>query len=262
MTKTDRDRAGPREGNVTARCAGGKASITLVWCLAVALLVSSGIAYRLLAAEYRGFMKDPIALPNPLSQFPLALNGWTGQDTPIQESTREYMRTHFADDYFSRHYVNSSTGQWADLYVVYCSSQPGGIVGHNPTKCYPGNGWTLDQTTTSQMAIGSGGTVDCLVHRLHKSSPEYQEVVVLNFYVVNGRISIREKDFSGFKWRQPNIAGDPTRYVAQVQVSSVHESAARALGRDATDAILSFLPNAGGTADSAVNVGRQESKSE
>jgi hypothetical protein len=242
--KVDPDRSGSLDGCVACRSAGGRVSATLAWILAVVLLVSSGIAYRVLAAGYHGILKDPIALPVSLAQFPRALYGWTGEDTPIQASTVEYMRTHFADDYFSRRYVNGSTSQGADLYVVYCSSQPGGIIGHNPTRCYPGNGWkAAGEPVPSQIVTNSGRAVDCLVHRFSKSTPAYQEIVVVNFYVVNGLISVREGDFSGFWARTPNIAGDPARYVAQVQVASASEPSARALARDVTDTILTFLPN-------------------
>jgi hypothetical protein len=263
MMKVDPDQSGPSDRCVTTRFADGKVSVTIVWVLAMVLLVSSGIAYRLLAAGYQGILKDPIALPVPLAQFPRDLYGWAGEDTPIQASTLEYMRTHFADDYFSRRYVNSSASQWADLYVVYCSSQPGGIIGHNPTYCYPGNGWTLEGTTPSRIVTQSGRAVDCLVHRFHKSAPAYQEVVVVNFYIVNGLISVREGDFSGFLARTPNIAGDPARYVAQVQVASVSEPSARALARDVTDTILTFLPNTDTSkmAGSEQNAGQQKNES-
>ena len=197
MMKVDPDRSGFSDGCVACRSADGRVSVTLVWILTMALLVSSGIAYRAVAAG----LKNPIALPVSLSQFPRALYGWTGDDSPIQASTVEYMRTHFADDYFSRRYVNSSTSQGADLYVVYCSSKPGGIIGHNPTYCYPGNGWKLEGTTPSQIVTHSERVVDCLVHRFSKSTPAYQEIVVVNFYVVNGLISVRERDFSNF-WRE------------------------------------------------------------
>jgi EpsI family protein len=265
MMKMDPDQSGPTDGPATIHFAGGKASLTLVWILAVALLISSGIAYRVLAVGYHGILNDPITLPVPLAQFPRALYGWRGNDVPIQASTLEYMRTHFADDYISRRYVDG-TGQWADLYVVYCSSQPGGILGHNPTRCYPGNGWmpvdAESLSRPSQITTRSGHTVECLMHRFSKSSPAYQEIVVLSFYVVNGLISVSERDFSGFWFRTPNIAGDPARYVAQVQVASSSESAARLLARDATDMILGFLPNTSGIVGSEVNTGPQKMKSE
>ena len=256
MMKMDPGRSGPMDSPVIVGPAAGRKSITLVWVLSVALLVSSGIAYRLLAAEYRRIVDGPVALPVPLVQFPRMLNGWVGEDLSIPEITQEYMRTYFADDYFSRRYKNDSTGQWANLYVVYCSSQPSGILGHNPAVCYPVHGWIQDRETPSQFATRSELRIDCLVRQFHKSSPGYQETIVLNFYVVNGRIRAREQDFSGFWSRLPNIAGDRARYVAQVQVSSTNESWAQSLARDLTDTILSFLPNVGGKVGEEAGLGQ------
>jgi EpsI family protein len=237
-------------------------SITFVWILCLALLISSGIAYRLLATSYHHIVEKPISLPVPLSRFPLALGDWVGEDVNIPTTTQEYMRSHFADDYFSRRYVDGKAGQWADLYVVYCSSQPGGILGHKPTVCYPGNGWIWDQTTSSQIVTRSKRQIDCLVHRFHKSTPGYQETIVVNFYILDGRISVREQDFSGFLSRRPNVAGDPARYVAQVQVASTVEDSAQSLARDATDTILSFLPDADGRVGAELGFGRQEKGTE
>jgi hypothetical protein len=70
-----------------------------------------------------------------------------------------------------------------------------------------------------------------------------QEIVVLNFYIVNGLLSSSENVFTGVGWRTPNIAGDPARYVAQVQISSVLENAVLGAARDMTEIILDFFPD-------------------
>jgi hypothetical protein len=69
---------------------------------------------------------------------------------------------------------------------------------------------------------------------------------VLNYYVLNGRITADEDDFSGVLGRRPNIAGDPARYVAQVQISSVLENSVRSAAKDITDLILDFFPDSDG----------------
>jgi hypothetical protein len=74
----------------------------------------------------------------------------------------------------------------------------------------------------------------------------YEQIVVLNFYILNGRITADEKDFSGLLDRKPNIAGDPARYVAQVQISSVLENSIRTAAKDMADVILDFLPDKDG----------------
>jgi hypothetical protein len=70
--------------------------------------------------------------------------------------------------------------------------------------------------------------------------------VVLNFYILNGQLTANEDTFSGIGWRTPNIGGNPARYVAQVQISSVLENSARRATADMSELLLDFLPDANG----------------
>jgi len=74
----------------------------------------------------------------------------------------------------------------------------------------------------------------------------HQQTVVLNFYILNGQMTADENDFSGPLGRRPNIAGDPARYVAQVQISSVLENFVRTMAKDVTDLVLDYLPDPNG----------------
>lgn len=235
-------RAGHTPGRTRVACRGG----TPVWVagtLAVLLLVVAGVVYRLTASELQAVLSTPMRLPVPLSAVPTQGNGWTGWDLPIRTVTREYMEENFADDYISRRYLHAAQGLQADVYVVYCSSHPSGIVGHKPRVCYPGNGWIWDQTVSSEIISRAGRTIPCLIHQFHKPVPAYHQVYVLNFYVLNGQITLSEKEFSGFWDRLPNISGNPARYVAQIQISSLMEQAARVAASDFADTILAFLPD-------------------
>ena len=221
----------------------GKISLWLAWVLAILLLIASGITYRLVASHFKLVVKAPIALPVPLGSFPTRIGNWVGTDLPIRTTTREYMERNFADDFLSRRYINSARNIWADVYIVYCSSRPGGILGHRPRVCYPAHGWVRDGTEQSQFTSQAGRQVDCLVHRFHKPAPAHDQIVVLNFYVLNGQITADENDFSGPFSRRPNIARDPARYVAQVQISSVLENSIRTAAKDMADVTLDFLPD-------------------
>ena len=168
----------------------------------------------------------------------------------IPSTTKEYMEKNFADDYFSRQYINSVTQARVNVYVVYCSSRPGGILGHRPRKCYAGYGWIHDGTETDHFISWAGKKIPYLIHRFHK--PEMTEqAVVLNFYVLNGKPTADEKDFSGLDFfglfgRRLNIAGDLAQYVAQVQVSSVLASSVLEMAKDVADLILDYLPDQDG----------------
>jgi len=224
----------------------GRAPLWFVWILAVVLLVSAGITYRILASGLERVISRPIKLPVPMSAFPKQIGNWVGKDLSIPNTTKEYMERNFADDYLSRRYINSVTMAWADVYVVYCSSRPGGILGHRPRVCYPGYGWIHDGTEIEQFISRAGRKIPYLIHRFHKPAPMTDQAVVLNFYVLNGKLTADEKDFSGLFGQRINIAGDLARYVAQVQISSEVENSVRMMARDVVDLILDYLPDQNG----------------
>jgi len=87
---------------------------------------------------------------------------------------------------------------------------------------------------------------------------EYRERVVLSFYVLEGLITTREKDFSSIWDRRPNIAGNPARYVAQVQISSFLENSVRSSAKALTDLLVNFLPNEQGQVRAATSSGGLE----
>jgi hypothetical protein len=240
------DHGAGRAGHTPGRTRGARRGGTPVWMagtLAVLLLVVAGVVYRVMASRFEGIVRTPMKLPVPLSAVPMQENGWVGQDAPVDAVTKQYMKKNFADDYIRRRYTNLAQRLQADVFVVYCSARPSGIIGHKPRVCYPGNGWIWDETIPSEFISRTGRRIECLIHQFHRPLPAYQQVYVLNFYVLNGQITLSEDDFSGFFDRLPNIAGNPARYVAQVQISSVMEQAARVAASDLVDTILAFLPD-------------------
>jgi hypothetical protein len=239
---------------------GSKTSKGFVWIVAILLLVSTGIAYRIPAHRLKLLGEEPVMLSVPLSNFPTQFGNWVGSDLNIPTTTREYMERNFADDFFSRRYVNSTDKIWVDIYVVYCSTRPGGMLGHRPGVCYPANGWLQEATEESQFASRSGRQIGCLMQKFRKPAPSLDEVVVLSFYVRNGRITTKESDFSGLFGRKPNMSKDPSRYVAQVQISSVLESSARKAAREITDFVLDFLPDENGKVKAAASISPSSSK--
>jgi EpsI family protein len=224
----------------------GKISPFWAWGIAIIVVILSGIGYRVLASHLKVVIANPVDLPVPLSAFPSQIDDWVGKDLPIPNTTREYMESHFADDFLSRRYINTANNAWVDVYIVYCSSQPGGMLGHQPRVCYPGNGWIHDGTEQSQFTSRTSLQIPCLIHQFHKPTPTYDHTVVLNFYILNGKIITEERDFSGLLGRRLNIAGNPARYVAQVQISSVLENSIRQAAKDMTDWILDFFPDENG----------------
>jgi EpsI family protein len=228
-----------------AHKASGRVPLWSIWILVIVLLVSAGMAYRIMASGLERFVSKTIKLPVPLSDFPMQIGNWSGKDLPIPNTTKEYMEKNFADDYFSRTYNNAVTNARANVYVVYCSSRPKGILGHRPRICYPGNGWVPDSTETEQFISPAGKKIPYLIHRFHKPTSMTNQIV-LNFYVLNGKLTADESDFSGLLGPRFNFAGDLAKYVAQVQISSEVESSVREMAKDVVDLILDYLPDQNG----------------
>ncbi len=217
------------------------------WALAMVLLVVIGIGYRFVATKMNVLVKMPIKLDVPLSEFPKRIGQWIGRDVPISETVIEVAAN---DDFLSRLYVNESNNQWANIYIAY-TARPRTMLGHRPQVCYPANGWAHENTEHVQVISNSGRKIRCLLHNFQKSTSEAEEIIVLNYYIVNGQITDDESVFSGLGWRTPNIEGNPARYVAQVQISSLQEMTVRLAAKDFTDLVLGYFPEENGKVQSA-----------
>ncbi len=209
------------------------------WPAVIVLIAASGLCYRILAGSLQRDLLPPINLPVPLAEFPLEVGPWQGREVPIPVNVQKVARN---DDFLSRLYVNQAASQWASLYVAY-TARPRTMLGHRPQVCYPASGWIHDSTDHIKLVSRAGLTIPCLLHRFRRPAPNYEEVMIVNFYIVNGQLTDDESVFSGIGWRTPNIAGNPARYVAQVQISSVLENSIHSAARDFTDLLLTWFPS-------------------
>jgi hypothetical protein len=201
-----------------------------------------GLAYRSLYLKLDKYLSQPVKLPIALSAFPMQIDNWIGQDVPVSETVQEVAGN---DDFISRFYRNSKKPQGASLYVAY-SARPRYMQGHRPVVCYPAAGWNHEATDKQRVATKNGQTMTCMVHRFRRIVPYEQTIFVLNFYLVNGQITLEEKTFSDIASRNPNLQGDPARYVAQVQIASQYEDVVLLAGRDMIDEILRYFPDTTG----------------
>lgn len=222
--------------------ATGKTPVWFVWILAVLLLISAGVTYRVLASRLQLVADTPIMLPVSLNIFPTQIGNWAGKDVPI---SRTVQRVAGNDAFINRLYTNKLSNEWANIYIAY-TARPRTMLGHKPEVCYVGGGWIHDSTQPTELISHLGRKIPCLLHRFHWPTEQYQEQVVLNFYIVNGQLTSDESVFSGVGWRTPNIAGDPARYVAQVQISSVLENPVLTMAKNITDLVLDYFPDENG----------------
>jgi hypothetical protein len=212
------------------------------WLLAIIVILFTGFFYRSQASRLKVISLRPVSLPVPLKSIPFENNNWTGQDMPIPENIQKVAGN---DDFINRLYLNRQNSNWVNIYLSY-SGSPRTLLGHRPEICYVAGGWIHDSTQQSDFHSSTGKRMSCLIHHFHKPPPSDEEIYVLNFYILNGRVICNEKGFSGLAWRTPNIDGNPARYVAQIQISSVLENSVRLAASDFTDLILDFLPDGDG----------------
>lgn len=215
------------------------------------VLLVGGYVHRKVSAHINsGSTQSKVSLN--LQDFPKKIYGWDGNDLEIPATTVSYMRKNFADDYFSRRYINKDKHAYADVYVVYCTTRPASILGHKPEVCYVNSGWIQDaKAELKSFTTRSGKELPCLMHRFHRPAGNYAEVVILNFYVVNGSVLTDESEFAGLMGRRPNIGGKEAKYVSQIQISSVYENNVLAIAHDMVDTLFEWFPNENGKVLSA-----------
>ena len=120
---------------------------------------------------------------------------------------------------------------------------------HRPEVCYPGNGYTLEDTRPVELPIGGGQKLECRTYQFSRGGLGAGPMTVLNYYIVDGQYSpdvslLRSKALRG-------SAG--IRYMAQVQVvatggegsgSKAASQAVRAFAVDSAEAIRGVMPDA------------------
>lgn len=201
--------------------------------------MGAGFGYRVLAHNLSLTGDKPVVPPIPLENFPMSIGSWSGKEVPLPEIIQ---RVAGNEAFLSRIYINSMNNEWVNIYVAY-TSRPRSMLGHMPQVCYPAAGWICEGMEHTEIMTKAGKYVPCLLHRFHKPDPNYDEWVVLNFFVLNGQLTDDEASFTGLGWRTPNIKGNPARYVAQVQISSIVEKYVRTAGEEMTDLLMEFFPD-------------------
>ena len=205
--------------------------------LAILFFLGSGWLYQK-SARYLNALSDVKVMPAiPLDRFPYQVGTWQGADRPISETV---LKVAANDDYLSRYYVDSNRHLQATVYVAY-TAEPRRMLGHRPRVCYVNSGWIHDGTKEQRFETSEIREIPCLIHRFHKTGLDYQDIVVLNYYVVNGETTSDHKTFSGLRWRRPKMENGQLDYVAQVQISSGSESSVRILAEELSDLILQYL---------------------
>ena len=89
----------------------------------------------------------------PLSLFPVNLDGWTGSDQKIDQETRDVLG---AGDFLSRVYTQGSQTSPIGLFIGYFPTQRTGQTIHSPKNCLPGAGWVFESSNYVNLLDASG----------------------------------------------------------------------------------------------------------
>lgn len=222
----------------TVRHARLTARFRLAVVAALCILGASGVAYRVLWQKMKSSLAVPIKLPTPLKSIPHTIGDWQGEDVKLSETVLEIAGN---DDFLSRVYTQPDNRSGVYIYVAF-SGRPRYMRGHQPLVCYPNAGYQTENSRQTQVITTGSLPIPCMVHRFKRVYPHSDNVVVLNYYIVNGKLALDEKSFSGLGFRSPNLQGDLARYVAQIQISSQSETTVLKAAAELSDTLLRFFP--------------------
>ncbi len=209
----------------------------------VAILLASGVSYRL-ASERLGRTSNPgLITTQELSRLPMQIGKWEGRDEPIDKAIAKYTN---ADALLCR--VYSCPGQSVTAYVA------GGVrardmMPHRPEVCYPSAGWTLSRSDAMQVELADGTPLPCRIYVFFHGGFSAKGVAVLNYYIVDGRYG---QDVSLLR-SQVLRGSSGVQYVAQVQLSvscsaggqiEACQKALMEFGSEAAPLIRALMPDA------------------
>lgn len=214
---------------------------------ALAILGGAG-SYRVLEQRFGSEELPPIRLDPPLTSLPMEIGAWQGEDVEVPAGIQRIARN---DDFINRRYRDANTGAAVNLYVGY-TARPRTMLRHRPSVCYPSAGW-LPMAPERNATVPDDGT-RVLVHHFRKGELNDSQIVVLNYYILNGAETADEAQFWGLAGRAPNAEHDRSRYVAQVQVmvpvgQSVDEAEQRGMRflKELKTGLYPILPGAAAT---------------
>ena len=102
--------------------------------VAIVLLFASGLAAQFLDKRVED-IPEHVSFVN----FPLQLDGWTGQHDKLGANVVEKLGM---TDYLLTNYSNKQNAV-VNYYVAYYQSQRKGVSPHSPRVCIPGGGWEI-----------------------------------------------------------------------------------------------------------------------
>lgn len=201
----------------------------IAWLAAAALIGLSAVVFRLLETRY-GYTRTAERQQVYSAEFPVSVENWRlvgcEPNKPLGNSLTGIYR-------------NELNGESVKVFVV-CAGMIEEIAEHRPSACYEGDGWVSEESEDIEITTSFGRKIPCKVEQYYRPTGEYQRLVVLSFYVVNGRAVADEEIFSAGGIFKAGMKD--THYAAQVQIISGYESSVIQAARGMAEAVWSMLP--------------------
>jgi EpsI family protein len=176
------------------------------------LMLVFGLTYRGVAARLEGPSGAAPISQEALSRFPLQIGDWRGEEAPLDEAI---IRATDTDAHLSRRYLRPG-GLDAVLFYLASGVKARDLMPHRPEVCYTGAGWTLAGRQAVELPLGDSATLPCNILQFSRGALQTQQVVVLNYYLVDGQSCADVSLLRAKAWR----GSGTVRYVAQIQITA------------------------------------------
>jgi len=115
-----------------------------------------------------------------IDAMPAAVGDWVGERHTLDDGARDLLKPNAEASLL---YRNSKTGQEA-YYSLVQVRKSRDMVGHSPTVCYPGNGWTITRQTPARWRAGEFD-IPGVEYELERRTADgkLQAWTIRNFYI-------------------------------------------------------------------------------
>ncbi len=176
------------------------------------LMLVFGLAYRVVAARLEGPVGAAPISPEALARFPMQLGDWVGEDVPMDEAV---VRATDTDAHLNRRYVRKGGLEVASFYIA-SGVKARDLMPHRPEVCYTGAGWTRMERQSVELPLSDSTKLPCHIMQFSRGALNTQRVVVLDYYLVDGRYCADVSLLRSKAWR----GSGAVRYVAQIQITT------------------------------------------
>lgn len=174
------------------------------------LMFLFGLSHRILASRLMTSIDMPPIDPNALAEFPMEIGLWTGQEVPLDEAIIEATDT---DAHISRNYARKNGSDVVWLYVAF-GQRGRDLMPHRPDVCYIGAGWTLESRESVELSLEDEMKLLCTVMQFSRGSLIRNKVMILNYYIVDGKFCSDVSLLRSQIWR----GSGAVNYIAQIQI--------------------------------------------